>query len=118
MLRTLLRIAALALLAEGSVTRRLLTSWLGPRTKGELAARSAPRRRDVANAIAMIVFVEQIRAAPPAEVGRADFRRAEVGVVVALSVLSRRRVRDALKVQRRHARRLRPFSKAQLYFYG
>ena len=41
MLRTLLRIAALALLAEGSVTRRLLTSWLGPRTKGELAARSA-----------------------------------------------------------------------------
>ena len=41
MLRTLLRLAALALLAEGSVTRRLLTSWLGPRTKGELAARSA-----------------------------------------------------------------------------
>ena len=37
MLRTLLRIAALALLAEGSVTRRLLTSWLGPRTKGELS---------------------------------------------------------------------------------
>ena len=37
MLRTLLRLAALALLAEGSVTRRLLTSWLGPRTKGEPA---------------------------------------------------------------------------------
>jgi len=41
MLRTLLRIACLAPLGARPAPRRLLTGWLGARTKGELAARSA-----------------------------------------------------------------------------